>query len=452
MNFVATLFIIAIPFSAISKVGLLGNFDANLALFPLLLLLPLLAFSKTTYSTVLSKNGSETEFIRGFMYVMIYCCFTTFGNAIIFESAGLGDYGIQPLEKASQAVFVPVFLIFLVVAAFMIGAQVPRATLNKAMHIAFYCTCAYAVLQVASVLVNIPIYEQIWPFLEGARPADTSYISRGGRVSGPTQEPSDLARLIVLLFLPWIIFPLVGKRNNYLILLAIVLLVSSLSLTGVLIGAIALLYVAIVLRLLSLTQLIACLTVVIAVVLFAHFSGLFAEVTDRLANLDEDQSTAVRTQYNLVALQIILDYPLFGIGWSNEIFIFPERLVNSTDVWEINQNLAEGSSLTSRNLAFRLGMYVGIPSLIVLLVIGYRATNSRSVRRGNSPDNGRARFTFFMFVVCAILGGGDLTSFYLWVAPTMYLGVQFRSRLNQRQTRSSQAASSPRRARANIPF
>jgi len=238
MNFVATLFIIAIPFSAITKVGLLGNFDANLALFPFFLLLPLIALSKTTYSTVLSKNGSETEFIRGFMYVMVYCCFTTFGNAIIFESAGLSDYGIQPLEKASQAVFVPIFLIFLVVAAFTIGNRVPRATLDKALSISFYCTCAYAALQVASVLVSVPLYEYIWPFLEGARQFESSYISLGGRVAGPTQEPSDLARLIVLFFLPWIIFPLAGKRKNYLVLLAIVLLVSSLSLTGVLIGAI----------------------------------------------------------------------------------------------------------------------------------------------------------------------------------------------------------------------
>lgn len=426
MNLVSQLFLITIPFCAFHKVGLLGNFDANLALAPFLLLLPIILV-KTAFVPVLSSPRIEANVMRGFILVMIFACFGSIVNSLALNHTGVSAYGISPLEKASKAFLVPLFLMLLVVSTFIVGSRLSSFQVDRALRIGFYLTCAYTAMQVISAVFTFPPYDYFWPIVEGARPRDISYIERSNRVAGTTQEPADFARLVLLFFLPWIIFPAVGERKKHLVFLAMLLVLASLSLTGILLGATAIVYFAMVLRLVSVKQLLIILTTVAVITLALHVSGVFTEITSRVANSGDDQSIAVRYEYNKAALKIIFDHPIFGIGWSNEIFVFPEKISHLGHLWEVGKDLEEGSSLTARSLAFRVGMYIGIPAILVLVYLGYKATNTKYTFRSNPTDNARTRYTFFIFCVGALIGGGNITAFYVWAAPALYLGMQFKS-------------------------
>jgi len=282
-------------------------------------------------------------------------------------------------------------------------------------------------MPVISAVFTFPPYDYFWPIVEGARPQDTSYIERSNRVAGTTQEPADFARLVILFFLPWIVFPAVGERKKYLVFLAMLLVLASLSLTGIMLGAIAIAYFVMVPRLVSVKQLLIILTTAAVIMLALHVSGVFTEITSRVANSGDDQSVAVRYEYNFAALKIIFDHPIFGIGWSNEIFVFPEKITHLGHLWEVGENLEEGSSLTARSLALRVGMYIGIPAILVLVYLGHIATDTKYTFRSNPTDNARTRYTFFIFCIGSVIGGGNITSFYLWAAPALYLGMQFKS-------------------------
>jgi len=426
MNLFSKLFLITIPFCAFHQVGLLGNFDANLALAPFLLLLPIILV-KTAFVPVLASPRIEAKAMRGFILVMIFASFGTLLNSLILNHAGVSAYGISPLEKASQAFVVPLFLMFLVVSTFIVGSRLSTFQVDRALRIGFYLTCAYTAMQVISAVFTFPPYDYFWPIVEGARPRDISYIERSNRVAGTTQEPADFARLIILFFLPWIIFPVVGERKNYLVFLAMLLVIGSLSLTGILLGAAAIVYFVMVLRLVSVKHLLIILTIVAGIMLALHTSGVFTKVTDRVANSGEDQSIGIRYEYNKASLKIILDHPVFGIGWSNEIFVFPEKITHLGHLWEVGDDLEKGSSLTARSLVLRVGMYIGIPAILVLVYLGHKATNRKYTFLSNPTDNARTRYTFYIFCVSSVIGGGNITSFYLWAAPALYLGMQFKS-------------------------
>jgi hypothetical protein len=427
MTLFSKLFLISIPFCAFYKVGLLGNFDANLALAPFLLLLPIILI-KTAFVPVLTSPRIEAKVMRGFILLMIFASFSTLVNAIILNHTGISAYGITPLGKASQAFVVPLFLMLLVISTFIAGFRLSSIQLDSALRIGFYLTCAYTAMQVISAVFTFPPYDYFWPIVEGARPSDISYIERSYRVAGTTQEPAELARLVLIFFLPWIIFPATGERKKHLVFLAILLVLSSLSLTGILLGAAAIVYFAIVLRLVSVKQFLIILTTVAVIVLALHVSGVFTKITDRVANTDDDQSIAVRYEYNKASLKVIFDHPIFGIGWSNEIFVFPEKITHLGHIWETKQNLEEGNALTARSLALRIGMYVGIPAILFLVYLGYKATNKKYTSRSNPTDNARTRYTFFIFCISSLIGSGIVTSFYVWAAPALYLGMQFKSR------------------------
>lgn len=426
MNFIFKLFLITIPFCAFHKVGLLGNFDANLALAPLLLLLPII-LAKAAFVPVLTSPRIEAKVMRGFILVMIFASFTTLVHSLILNHSGVSAYGITPLEKTTKAFVVPLFLMLLVVSTFIAGFRLSSFQVDSALRIGLYLTCAYTAMQVISAVFTFPPYDYFWPIVEGGRPSGASYISIGSRVAGTTLEPAEFARLIVIFFLPWIIFPATGERKKHLVFLAMLLVLASLSITGILLGATAIVYFAMVLRLISVKHLLIVLTTVAVIVLAFHMSGVFTKITDRVANSGDDQSMAVRYEYNKAALKIILDHPIFGIGWSNEIFVFPEKITHLGHLWEVKRNLEDGSALTARSLALRIGMYIGIPAILVIVYLGHKATNRKYTFCSNPTDNARTRYTFFIFVVSSFMGGGIITSFYLWAAPALYLGMQFKS-------------------------
>ena len=70
------------------------------------------------------------------------------------------------------------------------------------------------------------------------------------------------------------------------------LVIASLSLTGILLGAIAIVYFAMVLRLVPVKQLLIILTTVAVIMSALHVSGVFTKITDRVANSGDDQSVA----------------------------------------------------------------------------------------------------------------------------------------------------------------
>ena len=91
------------------------------------------------------------------------------------------------------------------------------------------------------------------------------------------------------------------------------LVLASLSFTGILLGATAIVYFAMVLRLVSVKQILIILTTIAVIMLALHLSGVFTKITDRVANSGDDQSIAVRYEYNKACLLYTSPSPRDGL-------------------------------------------------------------------------------------------------------------------------------------------
>ena len=174
-------------------------------------------------------------------------------------------------------------------------------------------------------------------------------------------------------------------------------------------------------------------------------AGVLSRPFSRLSSLDDDPSAIIRATYNRAAIELILENPLSGLGWSNEIFYFPERVSSISHLWEVQQNLTEGDALTAKSLLLRLTMYLGLP-LIVLLAGSIVACLVRPSSFASQRDISRTRVAFVLVGLASVIDGGIITSFYIWVAPALCLGFQMRE--SRRRPPEAAMESGPIRSRS----
>lgn len=438
LSLICIAFIAWLPFSTVAHVGLLGNFDSNLSLYPFAPLLGIFMINGLFIRMLLS-GGAEGDILRALFVMFVVVAVFTAINGFWFKSLGYFAYGLDPLNKSLTTAIVPLLIAALYILTAGIARYLEPSKLELALMLGFWLTVGYTALQFISHLVPNPIYGLIWPWVEGAKDrGGVPYFSIYQRLNGPTSEPAELAKTLLILYLPWIIFPFDGNVRWGKFAIVGVLTAASQAITGFII----LLFVFGILflsrRINSLLKFSVAYLALTAIVLLAVTDGeILGGLSDRLSSLGDDASANVRAIYNLTAMQVAWDYPFFGIGWSNEIFIFPQRLAEAPYLWEIRQNIEDGVALTAKSLLLRLLMYTGIPLFVITLAfIAIKLTSSRL--SGSQLDRRRTRLTFMLLFVGGLVDGGIVTSFYIWAATALPLGYQMRPDCGHRNAPSIQ--------------
>lgn len=423
-------FLVFLPFSAFPRLGLFGNFDANLALYPFLLLVPLL-FLNGMIPRMTLRRGAEGEILRAFLLVMIGAAIISILSGIALAMDNRDDYGIKPIPHGFTSAIAPLFLWVLFATMTAIGSSLSASRLQRALMAGFWLSVGYTALQFSTVFGHNPLYEALWPIIEGMRDfGGQSGFQIFHRLNGTTAEPAELGKLMFLLFLPWVLYPAWGTRSTMKLGLVFLIGLATLSIVSFLL---VLMSVPLILAMRrtggqSKAMIIVLIVVFLVVMTFtAPIADLFfSRIIDRISNIAFDPSSIIRAKYNLTALQLILEYPVFGIGWSNENFYFPARVADISYLWEVKRNLATGEAMTAKGLFLRLGMYLGIPLLLVFYLTPLVCIARTQVNR-MAYDVERTRFAFMLFGVTTLYEG-LITSFFLWAGPALCLGRQLATR------------------------
>lgn len=428
----AILFIVTMPFSAVTRFGLLGNFDTNLALVPAALLGTGLLFRGWLLRALVWRNP-YAGYLRWIVSFFVFCAVAAIANGIILSAQGVSIYGLDPLGKSLVTAIVPLFIATIIGICFVVAALLPPRTLQRAMKIGFWGFMGYTAIQVVSLLVPNALYDGLRHFFEGGLKivGGASYIAQFGRINGPTLEPAEFAKTLLLFFLPWLLLPAEGPARMLAVAAAAVATLTSLSLVGVATLAAVVLWMVLdpnVTRF-RMMLLLAGLALLLAFPLYGDLA-----VTRLFGRLGEsgDESALIRFTYNKAALALILEHPIIGLGWSNEIFFFPERVKEIVGLWEVQQNIATGDALTAKSLMLRLAMYSGLPALLAVVAVTFSTLRKR--HGVVSRDLSRLRLAFLILLVAGTLDGGILTSLYLWAGPALCLGMAARRALDEGQS------------------
>lgn len=429
-RWLSMLLLVATPFCAVAHVGLLGNFDSNFALLPFLMLAVLFLLDGSLFRTLMLR-GRYGAYLRMLVMFLLACAVLTVLNGMRWQALDMGLYGLDPLQKSIVTSIVPVFLAVLVLVGVLVAQRLEPASLDRAITFGFWLAVGYTALQVASTRVSLPVYDAIYPYLEGARPlGDTPYIKRFGRINGPTLEPAEFAKLLLLFFLPWAVYPAVGTGSALRVVLVLALAVAA----GSIVGILTIVLVAAVLmgsRLARPGVKVAIVILLWLVALAALLFGdmLFARLAERLSMGLADASTLIRATYNRAAIDLVLEHPLIGVGWSNELFLFPEKVSQIAHLWEVQNDLATGNALTAKSLFLRLLMYAGIPLMAGLVLATLIMLRPVAGRPAAVRALARLRLAFVVLGLGGMIDGGILTSFYLWLGPALCLGAMLREDL-----------------------
>jgi hypothetical protein len=426
LSFTGFIFIACLPFSSVTHIGLLGNFDSNLSLYPFIPLI-ILVVAKGLLTDTLFSKGPEGEILRVLSLMFILAAIFTVANGFRFKSLGYFAYDLDPLNKSVVTSIVPLFIAVLYVTTTCVARYLEPRKLETALMLGFWLAVSYAALQYLSHIFPNPFYDFAWPIVEGAKDrGGVPYFAIFNRLNGPASEPADFVKILLILYLPWVIYSLNGKVQWGKFLIICFLSAVAQSIIGYLL--LAFVFASLLLGnrinfVFKATILYLVLSAAIVVVLTE--GEILGDISDRLSRLDSDASANVRAIYNLTALNVALDYPLIGIGWSNEVFLFPQRLSDDSYLWEIRQNIEEGVALTAKSLLLRLLMYTGIPLFFIVLVAIVTRLASRNLS-GSEQDISRTRLTFMLLFIGGGVDGGIVTSFFMWAATALPLGYQMR--------------------------
>ncbi|MGW9230199.1 hypothetical protein ACWGPT_04935 [Pseudorhizobium sp. NPDC055634] len=461
VSLLCIVFIACLPFSTVSHIGLLGNFDSNLSLYPFVPLF-LIVLISGIFTRTLLQGGPEGDILRTLFLMFIAVAVFTVINGFWLKSLGYSAYGLDPLHKSLVTSIVPLLIAALYITTAALARYMEPGKLEAALMLGFWLAVGYAGVQVMSYLVPNALYSAVWPWVEGAKDrGGVPYFSIYQRVNGPTSEPAEFVKTLLILYLPWIIYPLDGKIRWGKFVIVTVLTGASQSITGYVILAFVFAMLFFSGRVNFLLKASITYLVLTGLVLVVVTDGeILGGLSERLSRLGEDASANVRAIYNLTALQVAGENPLIGIGWSNEVFIFPQRLADAPYLWEIRQNLEDGVALTAKSLLLRLLMYTGIPLFaIVLAVIVLKLVSGRL--SGSRLDITRTRLTFMLLFIGGVVDGGIVTSFYIWAATALPLGYQMRrtaiidtARTSRRPTPSwkpARAGADPVAAKSSLP-
>lgn len=217
-------------------------------------------------------------------------------------------------------------------------------TYAKSLTFCFYAVVALYALQMLSLLgiefatslnnALAPIYEARWaPFASMGEShifySSGSYVSTIGRINGFSKEASTFCIGLALNFLP-VFFVLArlgegGKKYRRFILLTIGMLISSLSSTGLVLGAIAfLLYIFLF------TRSFARVAILFIGVIAAMFTASMLSDSYYIAKLSDLNSNSTQTRYGTVyaGLLALTESPVLGQG-----FLFYTDVYNLMPSW-----------------------------------------------------------------------------------------------------------------------
>lgn len=370
-------------------------------------------------------RGRGGAIIRALVLYLCLCALFTVINGYRLEELGFSSYGLEPFAKSLKTAIVPLFIAVLIITAASVPLHLSPSALQRTLGAAFIIAVAYCAFQVLLLVENAKAFDRIWLVVEGARGVFSEpNIVRFGRLNGPTMEPAELAKLIAILFVPWLLYPAAGRIRPTAVLLALSLMMATLSIIGMVL-ALFILGLLMVHRI-AVYRFAAILFVLALTIATLFWAEAFIDpLISRLSDIRADDSIVIRATYNQAALSIIAQNPIIGIGWSNEVFLFGAKVAQIGNLWEVGQDLAKGNALTAKSLALRLTMYGGVPftAILILAVAYFLAKPSRSI------DVARARFTFGMLAVGGLVDGGILTSFFLWAGPALSVGMLVRARL-----------------------
>lgn len=419
---------IFLPFCALSTNGVFGDFSANASL-PLYLLF----FVSGVLLVVFGQLGwliRAPSFKVNVIFFSI-CAILALYHGASGELRQRNFYSLDIEKKAIVSSIVPFFLLGLIYCGYYFNRSFGPRGVRRIVKIQVLLIVLYSLLQFSSGYFQNPVYESIFPFVEGFRYSDggEGYFVQYGRLSGPFREPAELAAFCIVAFLPWVLFSGRMQIAGLCILLYIVVF-SSQSLGGVVL-LLVLTALGIVFRRRSILNFFAAGYLVFSVMVF-WASGAQEAVIDaldgsylgvRLLGHGEDPSILVRSAYANTSIALILEHPFLGIGWSNEVFYFPGIVDSFGWIWEVKKNLETGDALAAKSITLRLALYSGLCAFlvwaVVLLIIVFRPIHANDFDRNLAISRGR--FGFFVIVVVSTISGGILTSFFYWFWLGVYL-------------------------------
>lgn len=432
MRVLSTLYILLLPFSAFMVPGPFGNFQKNAAL-PVFVILAAILLIHTLYSKHVELGSSHPArfFNRSLFLFFLWCAAITFVFGFVFDSRGYNAYGLDPLTHALSRLPVPLFIFLIYYISFYLSRRVlSAAQLESAVFASLLFVILYGYLQLVSLFIPNAAYETLSPLIESAYVrTDEPYVYFFKRINLTTLEPTEATRLLLIFYLPFIIGNHAGSLRPHIKMIALLailpLVILSVSLGGFMVGAFLTAFVA--WRSLSprnIPTIAFYLLSFVFVVAIAYFLApettqqkLLFSVTDKLSMSTDSGSIQSRAAFFWASIQIIVDYPLTGIGWSQEIFLIDRYLPDWGWNWETTHAIEVGNGLAAKSLWARLATYAGVPAVLLLLMAFLRYL--LLLRRAEKARSLSLQGTFIAvlaFLVYGIVDGGIVTSFFPWAA------------------------------------
>ncbi len=434
----AVLFLVALPFSSISFGLPIGEFDHNASL-PLLLFLMmaiLLTFGRRQFAGI-SNQDICYSFLVAILFYLAWCALITLITGVVFEYQSLDAFGFSPFTHSIVRFPIPLFLGMVIFASFIIARFIlPPKNLERAYFAAALVVTVYGWIQLYALEFHPDWYRRLAVIFEAGRISEdhrnVDYIALRGRLNLMTYEAAEGARLLLILFLP-ALWTMKSQRRftrylqGVMIASMVVFILAAETIVG-LVGLGVFLGLVLLLAPARSRALLAVATVAAAMIAFVLIPEDFV---DRLRTVvtnpglaQADQSALTRAAFAYASLNILLDHPVLGIGWSKDIFFMANAMPEWGNTWEATRSLSRGELVSAKSLAIRLLLYGGVPAFLAFCFYYMRLFFKalRNFRQSGNPVWKRLILMLATFGVCSTIDGGILSSFYPWAALGFVLG------------------------------
>ncbi|MGH1373388.1 MAG: O-antigen ligase family protein [Cellvibrionaceae bacterium] len=403
----AVAFFLLVPVCAVSIIPqVFGNFSRNASLVPFIVLILISPFA------LFNLICSTAVRLKSFRWIGIYFALSilfSIGTGLYFHSEGVTAYGVGVLEHTWPRLLLPIF-IFLVIAVTIFAARLlQRRRLKRTVYASYILTLIYGYFQ-AILLFSGGGMESFLLFFESGKGDSVPYIYRFFRLNLTTLEPAEAARLLIIFF-----FPIIYMLSSFavfvrLIVLSIPLLVLAFSTTAILLALTVVFCLAI--RSLGVAKgwaIVSFSSIVFVSLILVLGSEESTYLIQKVISIDASESS--RTRYSMIYATILmsLDYPVWGVGWSRDLFFLVDYFPAWGWNWETTGAFNSGEAVSAKSLFFRLIANNGVVLFFMFsfaLVEIYR-------RRKKVPHVG---LFIPVFMVGSLIDGGIMTSFYPWVA------------------------------------
>ncbi|MBA5777131.1 O-antigen ligase family protein [Stappia sp. F7233] len=437
-RWLAVLFILLLPFSAVD-IGLpLGDFAHNAAL-PFFLALALACLSVLRSGDLRCLAGRDEAYFFALVFLAYFgwCAVTTLITGVIFEYQALDAFGFSPFTHSVARFPIPVFLGFVILVSFLVARFVLSArALDRVLFVAAGIVTVYGWMQFYALEFHPGWYTRLALMLEGARTGqdflNIDYVALKGRINLTTYEAAEGARLVLILFLPALFtMPLTGRLARLCRALAVGSMFLFILAAETLVGLAGLGALMAMLLLMAPRRLQMLLALLILITGVAGYLLLPPEFADRLHLIltnpglaQADESAITRAAFAYASLKIVLVHPLFGIGWSKDIFFMSEAIPEWGNTWEVMRSVTTGEAVAAKSLAVRILLYGGVPAFLLLAWFYLRLTVIGVTRFARTADQRWKRLVLVLvtFGVCGIIDGGILSTLYPWAALGLALG------------------------------